>query len=618
MKVQGKIKEQAIEIAQESSVNNLVKFKSEHQKELSKKQLIFALAAAKLIDKFIDVTSLHKHKNKKNLAELKFVEAYNNNAFPDIFEIIGERKITTFRNWKTKYLRANKDYRILAPNYKIKKSSSITPQESEVLVRLLLHPGKPLTSEVIRQAVNYFEAKRFIHIKSYNTYKKFIDDWIKENYADYIFYREGEKGLDDKVLPYIERDWSMVEVGDIIIMDGHVNNYEIINPFTGKPKRMITVGAIDGRSQYLCGYEIAITENVLTIASALRRAILQLGKIPKVVYIDNGKAFTAKYFHGDDVGNLEPLFARLGIKTIFAKTYHAQSKIIEPFWDWMAELERLIPTYVGTSIEMQPPRLHRGEFLHRKLYEKAMQNTTIDIYAAHKAMAWWLDQYHSRTKQSGHLKGMTPAQIFDAGKHNGEEILLTDGKTTINRNELNFLMMDTHVTTLYRKGLKIFGEWYWNDALFGKQIDAGDDVTIKYDLFDKDAILVYDKEGNFVCEAKNVKKIHPAADLLGLPEHQKEFKNQIAHKEHLKSSVIGEAKKFAVEEIFPFVKKQLSDANILQLSEADDSTDTNSAKTKLQKGGTNNKKKKNTIGRLKMPEEKNNNHINSYREIRFK
>jgi hypothetical protein len=101
--------------------------------------------------------------------------------------------------------------------------------------------------------------------------------------------------------------------------------------------------------------------------------LFRLGKIPKIVYIDNGKAFTAKYFHGNDVGNLEPLFARLGIKTIFAKAYHAQSKPIEPFWDWMAELERMIPTYVGTSIEMQPPRLHRGEFLHRKLYDKAMQ-----------------------------------------------------------------------------------------------------------------------------------------------------------------------------------------------------------------------------------------------------
>jgi len=346
----------------------------------------------------------------------------------------------------------------------------------------------------------------------------------------------------------------MVEVGDLIIMDGHVNNYEIINPFTGKPKRMITIGAIDGRSQFLAGYEIAITENVMSIASALRRAILNLGKIPKIVYIDNGKAFVAKYFHGSDLDNLEALFARLGIKTIIAKAYHAQSKPIEPFWGWMAELERMIPTYVGTSIEMQPPRMNRGEFLHRKLYDKAMQNTTVDIFAAHKAMSWWLDQYHNRVKSDGHLKGITPAQVFNSGKGPG-----------IDKANLNYLMMDLEITTLYRKGIRMFGNWYWHDSLFGKQIDAGDEVRIKYDLIDRESILVYDREGKFVCEAFDVKKVHPAAGLLGEPEHKMELQFQLANKERLKSSVVGDARKFMEEEIFPFVKKQLNDANILEL-----------------------------------------------------
>jgi putative transposase len=346
----------------------------------------------------------------------------------------------------------------------------------------------------------------------------------------------------------------MVEVGDIIIMDGHVNNYEIINPVTGLPKRMITVGAIDGRSQFLAGYEIAITENVMSIASAIRRSILNLGKFPKVVYIDNGKAFSAKYFHQSDLENLEPLFARLGIKTIFAKAYHAQSKPIEPFWDWMAELERLIPTYVGTSIEMQPPRMNRGEFIHRGLYEKAMQNTTVDLFAAHRAMAWWLDQYHNRVKESGHLKGLTPLQVFNEGRGEG-----------VDKSELNFLMMDTQITKLYRKGIRAFGTWYWNDSLFGKQIDAGDEIYFKYDLAERNSILVYDVEGNFVCEAFDVKKVHPAAALLGSPEQAEEVKNQLALKERLKKSVVGSYKEYVETEIFPEVKQRLKDANIIQI-----------------------------------------------------
>jgi putative transposase len=384
-------------------------------------------------------------------------------------------------------------------------------------------------------------------------------------------------------------------------MDGHVNNYEIINPFTGAPKRMITVGAIDGRSQYLAGYEIAVTENILSIAAAIRRAILNLGKIPKIIYIDNGKAFTAKYFNGDNaIENLESLFARLGIRVIFAKAYHAQSKPIEPFWGWMAELERLIPTYTGTSIELKPPRMNRGEFLHRKLYEKAMDNTTVDIFAAHRAMAWWLDEYHNREKVSGHLKGLTPAGVFAAGK-NFDGILKTDRKTIITKEELNFLMLDHDITTLYRKGIKMFGTWYWHEKLFGKQIDAGDEVHIKYDIFDQSYVLVYDRHGELVCKAYDVKKTHPAASLLGTEEEAEEVKKQLSLKEKLKSSVTGEAKQFLQDEIYPFVKKQLNDANILQLEQASLSQREGQDAAKSVKAK---KKRRSVTDYMKAPEER--------------
>ncbi len=502
-----------------------------HSSELSPKQNEFAISAAKLLNKLITFCELPEYKGKKVIAQQKFTEAYNNKAWPEIYEVIGKRDVKTLLRWRKKYLSNNSDFRVLAPQYKTKKKVSITPEQADVLITELLKPNQPLISEAVRRAINYFEAKRFPHIRSANTYRRFLEDWKKENYADYVFYRQGEAGLDNKILPYIERDWTKVEVGDIIIMDGHVNNYEIINPFTGKPKRMMTIGAIDGRSQYLCGYEISPTENTQSIAVTIFRAILQLGKIMKIIYFDNGKAFGAKYFHGDEFENLIPLFQRLNIQVIFAKAYHGQSKPIEPFWGWMSELERMIPTYVGTSIEMQPARMHRGEFIHRQLYEKAMQNTTVDIWTAHKAMSWWLDQYHNRVKTGGHLKGKTPAEIFNAGRGPG-----------INKQDLTFLMMETRIAKLYRKGIRMFSNWYWSEELFGKQIDAGDDVRIKYDILNRDSIYVYDKHGDLICEAKEVSKVHPAAGLLGSHEEQEEFKRQAKLKEHLKKSVTGEAR----------------------------------------------------------------------------
>jgi putative transposase len=381
---------------------------------------------------------------------------------------------------------------------------------------------------------------------------------------------------------------------------------------------MMTIGAIDGHSQFLCGYEIAPTENVLAIASTLRRAILNSRKIPKIVYIDNGKAFLAKYFCSEDLDMLESLFNRLGIRTIIAKKYHAQSKPIEPFWDWMGEVERLMPTYVGSSIEMQPPRLNRGEFLHRKLYDKAMQHTTIDIFTAHAAMAWWLDQYHNREKTDGHLKGLTPAEAFNRGQEtevrsqkSEGSILMPDRKTLISKAELNYLMMDLHITKLYRKGIRMFSRWYWNKELFGKQIDAGDEVHVKYDLFDRDSILVYDREGNLVCEAFDVAKVHPAARLLGTSEDQEELKRQLALKEKLKTSVVGPAREFLQEEIYPFVKKQLRDAKILQLETPDEDSPSSGSPHLEEGAGVKKKggKRRSLIDRWAMPPDRKNSNI---------
>jgi hypothetical protein len=57
------------------------------------------------------------------------------------------------------------------------------------------------------------------------------------------------------------------------------------------------------------------TENTQAIAAALRWAIIRLGKIPKTAYIDNGKAFGAKFFEGKnlEMDGFNGLFDRLGM-----------------------------------------------------------------------------------------------------------------------------------------------------------------------------------------------------------------------------------------------------------------------------------------------------------------
>lgn len=142
---------------------------------------------------------------------------------------------------------------------------------------------------------------------------------------------------------YIERDISVLSVGDVLIADGHVLNFQVINPFTGKPTRATLVGFLDWKSTALVGYEIMMTENTQCIASALRNAIINLGMIPKVVYQDNGRAFKAKYFQSCDFDEegFNGAYANLGIRSVFAKPYNARAKIIERFFlEFQEEFEK--------------------------------------------------------------------------------------------------------------------------------------------------------------------------------------------------------------------------------------------------------------------------------------
>ena len=76
----------------------------------------------------------------------------------------------------------------------------------------------------------------------------------------------------------------------------------------------------DMKSNMPLGWEIMPTEDTQAISSALRRAIIALGKIPKVVYLDNGRAFKSRFFKGSDFDeqSFTGIYAQLGIRTIFA------------------------------------------------------------------------------------------------------------------------------------------------------------------------------------------------------------------------------------------------------------------------------------------------------------
>lgn len=532
-----------------SSVAQSIRLCKNHNlNELSNKNEQIALARAALINKYIEF--VESFSGSKVQAKIEFCNAYNKGVDPELFNKVGKRDWKSLERWRKTYLDNNKDYRVLSPAYKTDKKSSVTPQQAEILIQFALNPRQFKYAEIVRFAIEKFEALQFAHIKHQSTYERWLKQFEKNNRDVWIFFREGKKKFNDKVLRYIERDYSAIEVGDIIVADGHVLNFTVINPFTGKPKRMMWTVYYDMKSNMPLGWEIAPTENVQAIATALYRAIIRLGKYPRVIYIDNGRAFGAKYFTGkeDEFNKVIGIIERLDAKVITAWAYHGQSKNIERFFGTFSELERMMPSYSGTSIELQPAYMNRGEKLHKKIQNKVTENTTIDIITAHKAIAWWLDRYAMREQQSGHLEGKRPIDIFNTGKGEG-----------IDKQELLFLMMKIDQAKLDRNGVSLLGKHFWHDSLYARN----DYITVRYDILtDPEHVYCYEQSGEFICTATKDINVHPAAGPLGSEEDVKLLTERIQHKRLLEKSTTGEARAFFNSEILPAAQKQLQSADI--------------------------------------------------------
>lgn len=271
-----------------------------------------ALARLDVVHKWLE---FRKQSQNKLQADYDFVNLHNTSN-SHLFEVLGTISRGTLHRWKN-FINETEDYTKLIPQYKYAKVDEyrtiLTDEEIKIFTGLLLHPNRMCIGKAIALTKYKLKEQCQSYIPADITFRKYANWFKKNNYDKWILARDGEKALSDKVEPYIKRNASLLEVGDILVADGHKLAFQVINPFTGKPCRATLVGFLDWKSTALVGYEIMLEGNTQCIASALRNAIINLDMIPKVVYQDNGRAFRAKYFT-DDRG-----FSELGFNGLYSK-----------------------------------------------------------------------------------------------------------------------------------------------------------------------------------------------------------------------------------------------------------------------------------------------------------
>ena len=489
------------------------------------------------------IIALIKFRNKystKKQADSDFLDLYNSGLYlPKAYKFIGSISLGTLHRWLRKYEK-HESAECLQPNYKYSKqgeyNSILNDEMKQILLTLLLHPSKYNYGKAIKLTKEILKKRGYEQRPCDLSFKRYAENFRKNNYAEWVLRREGMKAYHDKVEPYIERDISKIEVGDVIVADGHVLNFQVINPFTGRPTRATLVGFLDWKSTALVGYEIMMTESTQCIASALRNAIINLGLIPKVVYQDNGKAFKSRFFQNVDFEEdlFNGVYANLNIHSVFAKPYNARAKVIERFFrEFQEELEKGMPSYIGTSIEDKPAWLKRGEKLHAEWHKKLTDNHIPSVSEASKYINSWIEFHNNQPCPNDRTKTI-------------KECLNSVQKQNIDVQRLDDLMMKTEGRTINKHGITFLNMHYRSEAILGIR----DKVNIRYSLFDLSKVNVYSKKGEFICVAHRVQKVHPMARVLGTVKDMEEYKYQYEKQQKIKNRLVKQIKKtFPKEEL---------------------------------------------------------------------
>lgn len=465
---------------------------------------------------------------KKSVSDLRFEELFNSGLIGEnIHKTLGSISIKSIYRWHKAYTQAGNNYEVLADGYNYGSDNtiktSLLPIEKYLLLKFMLHQNKYKLADAYELIVVQLKAMNVINIASESAYRR-VWNYVCKNYSDIVTYsREGLKAALDNKLPYLTRDKNLLDVGDVLVADGHVLDFMIKNPKDGKAQRATLIGFLDWKTWNLCGYELMFTENTQSIASALRNSIIFLGKMPKVVYIDNGRAFKNKAFGGQKLQEcgVQGIYEKLGIKTAFSKPYNGRSKVIERFWEELTNsFAKLMPSYIGNTIENQPASTKRNE-----KYHKCIQSSYVPTISEVKSMLeiWLNNVYRKRLSENG----LTIAENFANGKGNGVNVDLLDD-----------LMMASEPRTVGRNGVKLFSDWYYAPQLTGLKTK----VIARYSMFDLSYVKIYSLNNEFLCKAERLESVHPMAGLLGSPKDLAAYKQKQKEIHKIQTSRIKKSK----------------------------------------------------------------------------
>ncbi len=311
--------------------------------------------------------------------------------------------------------------------------------------------------------------------------------------------REGKKAFDDKCMPYIERDYSLIKPNEWWVSDHHLWDIFVRVPDgKGGWKLERPWGSywMDMRTRKMMS-SIIRTEapNSDVVLCSFGLGVEHFG-VPNGVRLDNGKDFKARdmfYPEGkyicseEDKENISrSLASNLQIAVTYAIPYNAKAKPIERVFNTYEEqLGKKYPSYAGSNAKFRPEDLKNLDIMDVITLEEFIEQHNRFVY-----------QIYNESPHSG-----------DAMYNNSPNSMYAKLDFTIRRvskDVLYFSLMRVKGNRVVgRNGITFNGIHFYNENCINY---IGQKVTARYDPTKSEILYVFDINGNFLFIAQEVQK----------------------------------------------------------------------------------------------------------------
>ena len=330
-------------------------------------------------------------------------------------------------------------------------------------------------------------------IKAFRNYVKNM------NYSTVVRAREGQKAFDDKCMPYIERDYSLLHPNQFWVSDHHLWDIFVRVPDNKggwKLERPWGSYWMDMRTRKIMS-SIIRTEspNSDVVLCSFGLGVEHFG-IPNGVRLDNGKDYKARdlfYPEGhyivseeDEKKIFSSLAANLQIEVTYAIPYNAKAKPIERVFNTFEEqLGKKYPSYAGSNAKKRPEDLKNLKIMNVITLE--------DFIAQHNQYVYEI--YNESSHSGDAMYGRSPNQVYADEpfkiRRASKEVLYFS------------LMRVKGLREVQRNGITFNGVSFYDEDCINHLHEK---VIAKYDPTKPEILYIFDTNENFLFVAEALQK----------------------------------------------------------------------------------------------------------------